>query len=146
MVQLQKQCIILEFEATDKEGVLRELAGAVHANHPLIDQATMTNILAERELLGSTGVGNGIAIPHGKVPGLDKLLLCLGRSAAGVNFDALDNRPVHLFMMILSPPDMAGEYLQTLARTSKVFKDTDLRNQILTAVDAETIVQLFNRR
>jgi len=145
MVQLKKQCIILELEATDKAGVLHELAGTVHANHPLIDQDSMTHILANRELLGSTGVGNGIAIPHGKVPNLDKLLLCLGRSTAGISFDAVDNRPVHLFVMILSPTSMAGEYLQTLAQTSKVLKDTDLRNKILAAGDAETIVQLFNR-
>ncbi len=143
MVQLNEQCIILELEATDKEGVLRELAGAVHAQHPLIDQETMTHILAERELLGSTGVGNGIAIPHGKVPKLDKLLLCLGRSTAGINFDATDNQPVHIFMMILSPPATAGEYLQTLARTSKVLKDTTLRNRILSASDTGSIAQIF---
>ncbi len=145
MVQLKKQCIILELEATDKAGVLHELAGAVHANHPLIDQDTMTRVLAERELLGSTGVGNGIAIPHGKVPKLDKLLLCLARSTAGISFDAVDNRLVHLIVMIVSPPSLAGEYLQALARTSKVLKETDFRNQILAATDAETIAQLFNR-
>lgn len=145
MVQLKEQCIILELEAADKEGVLREMAGVVHAHHPLIDEETMIRILKERELLGSTGVGNGIAIPHGKVPKLDKLLLCLGRSTAGISFDAVDNRPVHLFMMILSPPAMAGTYLQSLARTSKILKNPDLRNQILTAVDAKTIAQIFNR-
>ena len=144
MVQLNEQCIILELEATDKEGVLRELAEAVHDHCPTIDLKTMTRILAERESLGSTGVGNGIAIPHGKIPDLDKLLLCLGRATAGISFDAVDNHPVHLFMMILSPPATAGEYLQALARTSKVLKDTTLRNKILSASDAETIAQIFN--
>ena len=145
MLQLEKQCIILELESTGKEAVLRELAGAVHDKCPSIDLDTMTQILAEREQLGSTGVGNGVAIPHGKVPGLEKLLLCFGRSSRGINFDAVDNRPVQLLVMILAPPDMAGEYLQTLARVSRLLKDSTTRNKLLQAPDTESILELFNR-
>ena len=145
MQQLEEQCIILELESTGKEAVLRELAGAVHDKCPSINLDTMTQILAEREQLGSTGVGNCVAIPHGKVPGLEKLLLCFGRSSRGINFDAEDNRPVQLLVMILAPPDMAGEYLQTLARVSRLLKDTTTRNKLLQARDTETILELFNR-
>ena len=145
MVQLEEQCIILELESTGKEAVLRELAGAVHDKCPSIDPDTMTQVLAEREQLGSTGVGNGVALPHGKVPGLEILLLCFGRSSRGISFDAVDNRPVHLFVMILAPPDMAEEYLQTLARMRRLLKDDATKNKLLLTTDTETILGLFNR-
>ncbi len=145
MVQLEEQCIILELESTGKEAVLRELAGAVHDKCPSIDLDTITRILAEREQLGSTGVGNGVAIPHGKLPGLEELLLCFGRSSRGISFDAVDNRPVHLLVMILAPSDMAEEYLQTLARVSRLLKDATVGNRLLQAADTETILELFNR-
>jgi PTS system nitrogen regulatory IIA component len=145
MVQLEEQCIIFELESTGKETVLRELAGAVHDKCPSIDPDTMTQVLAEREQLGSTGVGDGVAIPHGKVLGLEKLLLCFGRSSRGISFDAVDHRPVHLLVMILAPPDMAEEYLQTLARISRLLKDTTTRNQLLQTTDTEIILELFNR-
>ena len=145
MVPLDKQYIILELESTGKDGVLRELAATVHAQCPLIDMDTLSQVLTEREQLGSTGVGNGVAIPHGKVTGLEKMLLCFGRSSSGISFDAVDNQPVHLIVMILSPPAMAGEYLQTLARVSKLLKDATTRNRLLQAADAETILELFNR-
>ncbi len=145
MVQLEEQCIILELESTGKEAVLHELAGAVHEKCTLIDLDTLCQVLTEREQLGSTGVGNGVAIPHGKVPGLKKLLLCFGRSSSGISFDAVDNQPVHLFVMILSPLGMAKEYLQTLARVSKLLKDATTRNRFLQAADTETILELFNR-
>ena len=145
MVQLEEQCIIFELESTGKETVLRELAGAVQDKCPSIDPDIMTQVLAEREQLGSTGVGNGVAIPHGKVPGLEKLVLCFARSSHGINFDAVDHRPVHLLVMILAPPDMAEKYLQTLARVSRLLKDTTVRNKLLQARDTETILELFNR-
>ncbi len=144
MVQLEGECIIPELESSGKEAVLRELAETVHHKCTLIDIDTLYTVLTEREQLGSTGVGNGVAIPHGKVSGLEKLLLCLGRSRTGISFDAVDNRPVHLFVMILSPPGMAEEYLQTLARVSKLLKDDNIRNKFLQAADVETILELFN--
>jgi len=144
MIHLERKCIIPELESNGKEAVLRELAAAVHHKCTLIDIDTLYKVLTEREQLGSTGVGNGVAIPHGKVIGLEKLLLCLGRSKAGISFDAVDNRPVHIFVMILSPPGMAGEYLQTLARVSKLLKHADTRDKLLLAPDTETMQELFN--
>jgi PTS system nitrogen regulatory IIA component len=145
MVQLNKQCIILELAATGKEAVLNELAEAVHDKCPRLDLQSLAGILAERELLGSTGIGNGVAIPHGKVSGLNKLLLCFGRSSAGISFDAVDNRPVHIFVMILSPRDSPGKYLQTLARVSRLLKDPVTRNKFIQAADKEAILSLFNQ-
>jgi nitrogen PTS system EIIA component len=101
--------------------------------------------LLEREQIGSTGVGNGIAIPHGKMPDLQKLLLCFGRSGRGIAFEARDKMPVHLFVMILSPLDMAAEYLQTLGRISRLLKDESIRGKLLQASNAKTVQQLFSR-
>ena len=145
MVQLEEQCIILELESTGKEAVLRELAETVHDKCTLIDLDTLYQVLAEREQLGSTGVGNGVAIPHGKVRGLKKILLCFGRSSSGVSFDAVDNQPVHLFVMILSPSGMDKEYLQTLARVSKLLKDAATRKKLKQSVGTEPILKLFNQ-
>ncbi|NOQ45368.1 MAG: PTS sugar transporter subunit IIA, partial [Desulfobulbaceae bacterium] len=103
MLQLDEQCIILEMEADSKEEALQELAEAIHHRCDAIDIQTLVNVLKDREQVGSTGVGNGVAIPHGKIQGLEKLLLCFGRSRNGVSFDAIDNRPVYLFILILSP-------------------------------------------
>jgi PTS system nitrogen regulatory IIA component len=146
MVPLREQCVILELEAKNKEGVLLELASVVHEKCPKISLDIINRVLSEREQLGSTGVGNGVAIPHGKIPGLDKLLLCFGRSSAGVGFDAVDNRPVNLFVMILSPVDLAADYLQTLARVSRLLKDSTIRNRLVQEKEAKGIVELFNQK
>jgi PTS system nitrogen regulatory IIA component len=144
MVQLEGQCIISELKAGGKEEVLMELAGAAHEKYTLVNVDSLYRVLTDREQLGSTGVGSGVAIPHGKVPGLKKMLLCFGRSRSGISFDAVDNQPVHLFVMLLSPPSMAGEYLQTLARVSKLLKNANIRSKLLQATDNATILKLFN--
>ena len=118
MPQLQRDAIILDMKAATKEAALRELAGAAATLCGRFTEETLYNVLLERETVGSTGVGNGVAIPHGKIDGLDEILLCFGRSRTGINFDAIDNRPAHLFVLMLSPANKAGEYLQTLAAVS----------------------------
>ncbi|MCI5221530.1 MAG: PTS sugar transporter subunit IIA [Candidatus Electrothrix sp. AR4] len=145
MIQLKEQCILLELESTNKESLLVELAEAIQKKYPSINTEHVKQVLMEREQLGSTGVGNGVAIPHGKLHGLEQCLLCFGRSIQGIGFDAKDNRPVHLFIMILSPMDMAEEYLQTLARVSKLLNDETNRSKFLQATSKRTVQQLFNR-
>ena len=145
MIRLQQQCVILELEATAKEAVLLELADAVHIACPHIDLAAMNRVLLEREQLGSTGIGNGVAIPHGKLSDMQELLLCLGRSRNGINFEAVDKRPVHLIVMLLSPKSMAEEYLQGLAQVSRILKDSSIRNSILQAASRKEIAALFNQ-
>jgi len=142
MFPLKKESIILEMKATSKEGVLRELAALAAVECGRFTEEIIYNVLLERESVGSTGVGNGVAIPHGKIDGLDAILLCFGRSRAGVNFDAIDNRPVHLFILLLSPADKAAEYLQALAHVSKIFKKASTRQQLLDCATKEGIVAL----
>ena len=144
MIELSEGCIILELAATNKEGLLEEMAGAVHEKYPELNTEAIQQVLLEREQLGSTGVGNGVALPHGKLHELDQCLVCFGRSTKGVGFEAKDNKPVHLVVMILSPMNMAQEYLQTLAKISKLMNSESNRNKFLQASSKKTIQQLFN--
>ncbi|MBV5317412.1 MAG: PTS sugar transporter subunit IIA [Desulfobulbaceae bacterium] len=143
MLQLKKASIILEMKATSKEGALRELAALAAVECGRFTEEVLYKVLLERESLGSTGVGNGVAIPHGKINGLDDILLCFGRNRAGLNFEAIDNRPVYLFVLLLSPAGKAAEYLQTLALVSKILKDSAKRQQLLDSTTREAIVALF---
>lgn len=143
MPQLQRDAIILDMKAATKEAALRELAGVAATLCGRFTEETLYNVLLERETVGSTGVGNGVAIPHGKIDGLDEILLCFGRSRTGINFDAIDNRPAHLFVLMLSPANKAGEYLQTLAAVSRILKQQDKRQQLLDSTSRDEISALF---
>lgn len=143
MFHLKQESIILEIKATGKEGVLRELAALAAVACGRFTQEVLYNVLLEREAVGSTGVGNGVAIPHGKIDGLDDILLCFGRSRAGINFDAIDKHPVHLFVMLLSPTAKAEEYLRALARVSTILKNTTSRQRLLDSTNKEEIAALF---
>jgi len=143
MPQLQRDAIILDMKAATKEAALRELAGVAATLCGRFTEETLYNVLLERETVGSTGVGNGVAIPHGKIEGLDEILLCLGRSRTGINFDAIDNRPAHLFVLMLSPANKAGEYLQTLAAVSRILKQQNKRQQLLDSASRDEIAALF---
>ena len=103
------------------------------------------DVLRERELIGSTGVGNGVAIPHGRVAGLSRILVCFGRSQDGISFDAIDNQPVHFFLLILSPLNVAEEYLQTLARASRLLKQPEKRRLLRLATSAQEIIDIFGQ-
>ncbi len=144
MLTLGHQCIILEMQSTGKDEALKELAAAIHTLYSDVDPDMLLNVLQEREQVGSTGVGNGVAIPHAKVPGLDRLVLCFGRSSNGISFEAIDNKPVHLFVQILSPTGRADEYLRSLARISRLLKKEANRRLLMRATDKQQILDLFN--
>lgn len=144
MIELTEQCIVLELESTDKEGLLGEMAGAAQKKNPKLNAEIILQVLLEREQIGSTGIGNGVAIPHGKLHGLEQCMVCFGKSTKGIRFEAKDNKPVHLVVMILSPVNMADEYLQTLAGVSKLMNSESRRNEFLRAGNKKIIQQLFN--
>ena len=143
MQPLSKEAIILEMKATSKESALRELAGVAATQCGRFTEEILYNVLLEREAVGSTGVGNGVAIPHGKIAGLDSILVCFGRSREGVDFDAIDNRPVHLFVLLLSPAATATEYLRALAGISRMLKHEGSRERLLESTSKEEIQALF---
>jgi PTS system nitrogen regulatory IIA component len=141
--KINKDSIVLELTANTKEGVLSELVAAIHNQCPAIDRETLNRIISDREKIGSTGIGGGVAIPHGKLKDLDRVLLAFGRHKKGIGFDAIDNRPVHIFIMILAPEIMAGKYLTTLAEVSRLLKKTATYVDFMQAKNREDVLAVF---
>lgn len=143
MFQITKESIIMEMKATSKELALRELAALAAVQCGRFTEEILYHVLLEREAVGSTGVGNGVALPHGKIEGLDEILLCFARSKNGINFDAIDKRPVHLFILLLSPAHKAIEYLQGLAWASNILKQDDLRHRLFDSSSKDDVASLL---
>ena len=136
---LSEDQIVAALTGNDKRAVLEELTDALAANQPSLDKAQLMEVLLERERLGSTGIGDGIAIPHGKLPGVDHLLLSFGRSSDGVDFDSLDGKPAHLFVLVVAPEQSAGVHLKALARISRLLKSQAVRRDLMSAADSAQI-------
>jgi PTS system nitrogen regulatory IIA component len=132
---LPEELVIPALCGRTKEAVLRELAECVAAVHREIDVGRLLEVLWERERLGSTAIGDGIAIPHGKLPDLKVVLAAFGRHPQGLDFESLDGNPTKLFFLLVAPEDSVGQHLKALARVSRLLKDASFRNRLLTAPD-----------
>jgi PTS system nitrogen regulatory IIA component len=137
------EAVVDGLRAETKEGVLRELSEAICRRLPALSPARLTAVLMDREGLGSTGIGEGVAIPHGKIPGIDRLVAVFGRSPAGVQFASLDGKPARLFFLILAPENSAGMHLKALARISRLLKDQRFRARLLAADGAEGLSKVL---
>jgi PTS system nitrogen regulatory IIA component len=133
--------VLDDLRSETKEGVLRELSVAACRSLPSLSPDLLASILMEREALGSTGIGEGVAIPHGKVPGIDRIAAVFGRSAGGVQFASLDGKPARLFFLVVAPENSAGMHLKALARISRLLKDERFRRKLLDAEGAEGLLQ-----
>lgn len=136
---LSEELVRADLVARTKPDVLNELAEVVTAQHPEIDRTKLVATLQERERLNSTALGDGVAIPHGKLVGIRRVFAAFGRSRAGVEFQALDGQPTHLFFLLVAPEDSAGAHLKALARISRLLKDASFRQRLLEAPDAHAI-------
>ncbi|MBS0014304.1 MAG: PTS sugar transporter subunit IIA [Desulfobacterales bacterium] len=135
--------ILTQLQAADKKGVIDELTEPVAALTGL-EQRNIVRVLIERERLGSTGIGDGIAIPHGKINGIESLVLGFGLSRNGVNFDALDGKPAYIFFLLLSADNSTGLHLQVLARISKLLRDQDFKKKLMGAQSAQQIMDVIS--
>jgi len=139
---LHKETIIVELKATNKKEVIEELTLPVSrftkANHE-----ELVRVLHERELLGSTGIGDGIGIPHGKLKGLASLILGVGLSQKGIDFDAMDNKPIHIFFLLLASDNSTGLHLKLLARISKILKDPSFKKNLLSSEAAQDVISII---
>ena len=140
---INKNYIIPEFKGSTKKQVLEELVEALASNKGEIDKVELLNALLEREKLGSTGIGDGVAIPHGKLNGLDNIILLFGKSGQGVDFDAIDRKPVCMVFLLVAPADSAGLHLKALARLSRMLREKEFKNSLLMASDAETLLKII---
>ena len=147
MVQIQEMLredfVIDDLKSRTKKEVLAELCDAFLRHEMSINRESMISVLMEREKLGSTGIGDGIAIPHGKMEGLNSLVVSFGRSNAGVDFDSLDGGPVHIFFLLMAPENSAGQHLKALAKISRMLKDVSFRESLLAAESSEKIYDLI---
>ncbi len=136
---LHKNAIIANLKSTDKKGVLEELVEPV-AHISGINHDNLVKVLMEREQLGSTGIGKGIGIPHGKLKTLDKLILGVGLSQQGVNFDSMDGRPTYIFFLLFTPENSTGLHLKLLAQISRILKNDLFRERLLAAKNTDEII------
>lgn len=128
---LPKKAIIPDLKSRTKKQVLEELIEAVLGERPDLDRERLMAVLLERERLGSTGIGDGIAIPHGKMRDLDRLILSFGKSSVGVDFESMDGKPVHLFFLLVAPENCAGIHLRALAKIARLLKNVSVRKRLL---------------
>lgn len=136
---LRREFVLDELKAKNKHDVLVELAGVFEKGGIQVNPEAMLQVLLERERLGSTGIGDGIAIPHGKVRGLDRIAVSFGRSRDGIDFEAVDGKPVKLFFLLMAPEDSAGGHLKVLARISRMLRHQGFRKNLLEAKDREQL-------
>jgi nitrogen PTS system EIIA component len=128
---LKESCVIADLKGQTKKEVLTELALALKNSGQISDVDTAVDVMLERESLGSTGIGDGIAIPHGKLKGLQQILCVFGRSLKGVPFDSVDRKPVHIFFLLLAPEGSAGIHLKMLSRISRILRDQSFRHRLM---------------
>jgi len=140
---LQPALITAELQTTTKAGVLGELAELLARQQPIVDAAVLRKVLEEREQLASTAIGDGIAIPHGKLDVVGQLVGALGRSRPGIEFDSIDGKPTHLVFMLVAPSNSTGVHLKALARLSRLFRDADFRQRLLNADDAPAMYRII---
>jgi PTS system nitrogen regulatory IIA component len=140
---LRPESVIGALKAQDKPGVLGELSCALAQQVGDIPAERLTSVLLDRERLSSTGIGEGVAIPHGKLAGLPGLVAAFGISRKGLDFEAIDGKPTHLVFALLAPENSAGIHLKALARISRLFKNAAFRKAIVDAPSAEAIYDLI---
>jgi len=142
---LSMDSIVPELKGRTKKQVLEELIEAVKQNKPGIDRDRLMKVLLERERLGSTGIGDGIAIPHGKLREIDDLVLSFGRSSEGIDFESMDGKPVHLFFLLVAPESCAGIHLRALAKIARLLKNGTVRKRLAKVDSREDIFTIIQQ-
>lgn len=137
---LVQDAVILDLESDGKDALLAEMARALAKAVPALDPDRLYDVLIEREGLQSTGIGEGVAIPHGKVAGLESLVASFARSRKGLDFASIDGQKTHLFFLLVVPEHSGGQHLKALARISRFFRDPAFRQKL---TDAEALEDIF---
>lgn len=143
---LYESAIVADLHTSTKTETLDVLAEAMAESHSEIDKDEILDVLLEREELGSTGIGDGIAIPHAKSSNLSQIISGFGLSKSGIEFDSLDGKPAHLFFLLVVPKESPQQdHLKVLARISRMLKNTEFRNRLLKANSRQEIYQIISQ-
>ncbi|MDD5503948.1 MAG: PTS sugar transporter subunit IIA [Candidatus Omnitrophica bacterium] len=140
---LDKNAIKWDLKSVKKIDVINELVELLPAGYSAKDKASLVETLMNREALGSTGIGQGIGIPHAKSKCVKELVAVLGVSKAGADFDSLDGEPTHIFMLLIAPEDAAGPHLKALAKISRMLKDKFVRDSLIAAKDEKAVFNII---
>ena len=139
---LRKEAVVVNLKSREKKGVIEELAAPL-ASLSGIARKDLVKVLMERERLGSTGIGGGIGIPHGKMKGIDSLLVGFGLSREGVNFESIDGRPTHIFFVLVTPEDSIDIHLKLLSQISRILKDDLLKQRLRNAGTPDAVMEII---
>jgi nitrogen PTS system EIIA component len=139
---IREEGILPDLRSKAKLELLDELADHL-ASHNGVSKDALMKVLVDRERLASTAIGEGVAIPHGKLDAVGKLIACVGRAREGVDFDSMDGRPTHLFFVLVAPENSTGVHLKALARISRLFKDPEFRSRLLAAESAHDMFDVI---
>ena len=140
---LKKEHVIKELNSCDKKNVLDELSSFLEDEGEIANKESLLAALIEREKLGSTGIGENVAIPHAKISEIDKIITVFGRSKNGVEFESLDQKPVNFIFLVIAPENSTSQHLKALARISRLFKNASLRESILRTNEVDQIYSIL---
>lgn len=147
-MKLSKFCdenlISFNMKATSKTGVIEELVGLASGSNMIKNRDELLHDVLERENLVTTGVGYGVAFPHAKTRAAKGIVIAFGRSKQGIDFEAMDHRPVHLFFLIAAPEDAVGAHLNVMARLSFLMKSEDNRQKLMQANSPGDVLALID--
>ena len=141
---LPKKAILDDLKSKNKKGILEELVVPL-AHSTGLNSEDLVRVLMERERLGSTGIGGGIGIPHGKIRDLASLVLGFGLSRKGVDFESIDGEPTHIFFVLITPEDSTGLHLKLLARISRILKNDHFKERLMNAADRDDIFDIIKQ-
>ncbi len=142
---INKRLINLSLQAKDKKETLEELADLLARQRIIPGKEKLVGVLMERESLGSTGVGNGIAIPHAKTDFTKKIVIAFGKSDKGIDFDSLDKKPVYLVFLIIAPEEAHETYLRVLARISRLLHEERIREELRAIESPRQVINLIRK-
>jgi nitrogen PTS system EIIA component len=135
--------VVPELASRDKQSTIEEVAGLLASCYQELDKKQVLEVLRERERISTTAIGEGVAIPHGKLPNVERVLGVFARSLNGVDFTSLDGAPTHLFFALIAPQNAAADHLKALARISRLLKDEGFRRRLMDAKNRQEIYTLI---
>ena len=141
---LDEELILSDLKAGGKKEAIEEMAKLAVRHDERLNLDLLLDVLLEREKLGSTGIGDGVAIPHGKVPGIDEVIAVFARSTEGVDFESMDDKKAHLFFLLIAPENSSGAHLKALAKISRLMKEPQFRMRLMEAKSREEILRAFS--
>lgn len=143
---LQPNCICAPLKSKNKESAIEELVNVLAATGQIKDASTALEAVIEREQTRSTGIGSGIAIPHGKSAAAKELVMAIGIAGEPIDFASIDNKPVTIVVMLVSPPDKTGPHIQALARISRLLLDEQFKAKLEKASSPAEVYQLISAK